>query len=90
MKDPQNDLERNLLNIAVNEILNGSTHFPDGHRAQSSVVLRNRLRSRKREIEGLVMNPTLINFLRSEEGSVLIWDWAIESVRAYCILKHYI
>lgn len=83
MKDPQNDSERDLLNVAVSYILNGSTQSPDGHRVHSSVVLRNRLRSRKREIQDLVTNPTLINFLRSEEGSVLIWDWAIESVSVY-------
>ncbi len=67
--------EREIVKNALNEILNSNSL----NSAQSSLLLqKKRLLTKKRLLVNLTQKPTLLNFLRQEESSILIWDWLLE------------
>ena len=76
LKEPVNEKERILIYDIVNDLLNGKSSEIS---SVSSMALRSRLFSRRQILQELVNHPSLVGFLRSEEASVLIWDWAIGS-----------
>ena len=73
LKDSSNEVERVLVIDALEKVLNGGN---DNSQTQSMLV-KTRMQHRKRILSELCTKPTLISFLKSDEASVLINDWAI-------------
>ena len=74
LKDSANELERVLIVDALEKVLSGRDNS-----LTQSLLVKTRLENRKRILTDLCTKPTLIAFLKSDETSVLIWDWAIGS-----------
>ena len=72
LKDSSNEVERVLIIDALEKVLSGK----EVSQTQSNAV-KSRLQHRKQILTDLCAKPTLVAFLRSDEASVLIWDWAI-------------
>ncbi len=73
LKDSSNEVERVLVIDALEKVLNGGN---DSSQTQSMLV-KTRMQHRKRILSELCTKPTLISFLKSDEASVLINDWAV-------------